>query len=367
MKRTDLTVLDGAEIATRLRSVRKEKGLRQNDVCESAQVNQKTLSQWELGDVPESIPVFGRIALALGLTPDSLLIGTPDETALAGARARLAPDLQDDMMAITRDLINLHAAALAQGPGESPITIYREFLDRVVQRATGKIVSLPVGTTITKDKNVKAYTPPPGLPSAKDVAVKIAKDDAPAYGKPVPVELRPTDYWRQRLKIVHYSTEKAPRTVPVPGWSGLAAGPGRDVEPENPIFMEAAKVKKDTRFFIVRGDSMFPTFKDNEIITVRDLGAGGLVLPPLARGASKSPLDAIKRQVPNDSACLISINNEELTVKRIRYAARSNQDWHLMIMADNPTYTDYPRPTGREDEVIFWAVVEGLAKPMVED
>jgi transcriptional regulator with XRE-family HTH domain len=137
MKQTS-QVVDANELATRLRERRKAAGMNQGQLSAAAEMPQTTLSQWEQGDVPAAIPAFARVALALQETPNDLLLATPKENELARERSGLPAEIADDMMALTRVMVSMHRKAEAQGPGVSPITLFRQHAESLNDRLLGR-------------------------------------------------------------------------------------------------------------------------------------------------------------------------------------------------------------------------------------
>lgn len=68
--------LDYTEIGKRIAKRRKELGLRQVEVCERAEINDKYLSCIERATSIPSLEVIMRLALALETTPDEFLTGS---------------------------------------------------------------------------------------------------------------------------------------------------------------------------------------------------------------------------------------------------------------------------------------------------
>lgn len=68
--------LDYSEIGRRIARRRKELGLRQVQVCERAEINDKYLSCIERATSIPSLEVIIKLALALNTTPDEFLVGT---------------------------------------------------------------------------------------------------------------------------------------------------------------------------------------------------------------------------------------------------------------------------------------------------
>lgn len=68
--------LDYSEIGKRIARRRKELGLKQTEVCERAEINDKYLSCIERATSIPSLEVVMRLALALDTTPDEFLTGS---------------------------------------------------------------------------------------------------------------------------------------------------------------------------------------------------------------------------------------------------------------------------------------------------
>ena len=68
--------LDYTEIGRRIARRRKELGLKQAQVCEMVDINDKYLSCIERATSIPSLEVIMRLAIALDTTPDEFLIGT---------------------------------------------------------------------------------------------------------------------------------------------------------------------------------------------------------------------------------------------------------------------------------------------------
>lgn len=68
--------LDYSEIGRRIARRRKELGLRQTQVCEKAEINDKYLSCIERATSIPSLEVIMKLAIALDTTPDEFLTGS---------------------------------------------------------------------------------------------------------------------------------------------------------------------------------------------------------------------------------------------------------------------------------------------------
>lgn len=104
--------LDYTEIGKRIARRRKELGLRQVQVCERAQINDKYLSCIERATSIPSLEVLVKLAIALETTPDEFLTGT----------IRYEDDPWQD------------AARLLHGLDEEKLTIAKSFLSWLRQQ-----------------------------------------------------------------------------------------------------------------------------------------------------------------------------------------------------------------------------------------
>jgi hypothetical protein len=139
-----------------------------------------------------------------------------------------------------------------------------------------------------------------------------------------------------------------------------AAGSSRECElAENPIYTDRP-LKSYQQYFMIHGESMVDTLHDGDVVVVRDLGPNGIVLPPLSKQKSRTPLPRMKQFIPDLSVCILSIDSSDITCKRIRYDG-NDHNWHLLVVADNTTTPGFPTVVKRETEITFWAVVEGVA------
>ena len=68
--------LDYSQVGKRIAQRRKELGLKQAEVCERAEINDKYLSCIERATSIPSLEVVMRLALALDTTPDAFLTGS---------------------------------------------------------------------------------------------------------------------------------------------------------------------------------------------------------------------------------------------------------------------------------------------------
>lgn len=220
-----------------------------------------------------------------------------------------------------------------------------------------------------------------GLNSAPDLAMHS-------------IEKRPL-FTNMRKNIPTFSTAVASHgRAAIPQWMNLAAGPGRPLErcKEDICFIESSignvarrnspttgsfsslhpfrntglnkGLPRSAHFHaaLIKGDSMLETLHDGDCVILDSFGEQGEKLTPLSCEDAKNPIDRLRAKVPDDSICVLSVNDHnDLTVKRVRYARQSGSNWHLLMLADNPHEKGYPRIISRSDDVIFWARVVGIA------
>lgn len=72
MIRSDIT----AEIGRNLRRARKKKHLTQQDISDRTGISRATIGKYETGEVEIGITIFFAICEAIGVRPESVLMGT---------------------------------------------------------------------------------------------------------------------------------------------------------------------------------------------------------------------------------------------------------------------------------------------------
>jgi len=179
--------------------------------------------------------------------------------------------------------------------------------------------------------------------------------------KVIPIEAKPKKMNR-RDEIPVYRILKTSRKPPKgvkarPHWYGLAAGFGRELEQcEDYYYFRELPDWRGVHSATIKGDSMEDTLLDGDLVLLQEFG-GRLVLPAIGAGDEKGPMLRLKAQVPDECICVVSINDDSPTLKRIQYSEFGN-DWHISVVADNPSAWK-ARPIGRADEVVFYAKLMG--------
>ena len=112
----------------------------------------------------------------------------------------------------------------------------------------------------------------------------------------------------------------------------------------------------------IRGDSMRETLLPGDTIILSALnGRDGITLPSLTRGKKKNSLTNLRKAVPHDSICALSIDDSDTTLKRVVYQeGKNDEDWHMIIEADNSAEWQSLVVT-RQHSVRFLALFEALA------
>ncbi|WP_295215541.1 helix-turn-helix transcriptional regulator [Ruminococcus sp.] len=87
-------ILDYKQIGRNLARRRKELKLKQAEVCERAEINDKYLSCIETARSIPSLEVFLKLCTALGTTPDHILLGSVRQTEYAKDDAAMLEKFQ---------------------------------------------------------------------------------------------------------------------------------------------------------------------------------------------------------------------------------------------------------------------------------
>jgi hypothetical protein len=172
-----------------------------------------------------------------------------------------------------------------------------------------------------------------------------------------------------RADIPIFSIRRKPEAgdVPVPKWLDLAAGPGCDLKiSEDYYYIPRISAGRGIHMALIRGDSMCDTLKPGDVVVLEELPADRRVLPGIESEDEKNPISYLRSLVPNDSIAVLSINDEGPTIKRVRYSKQDGKDWKVVILADNGSMLEYPRPIDHKDEVTFWAKLIGIGEEAKE-
>jgi hypothetical protein len=205
--------------------------------------------------------------------------------------------------------------------------------------------------------------------SVLDMARRLTKagpaEEAVPAVRPLEARPRPLNLRAQLAVFSRCEQPDAGHRKAIPHYTGLAAGPGREVEASEDLLWVREHLPGSG---IVSGrvatDSMLDTLLPGDIVLMQEYNGGkGVELKAIGKGDPKAPLNHIRLQVPDQSVCLLAFNGEAPFLKRVRYAdARADQqDWDMFITADNQGVWE-PRPVLREDSVRFYSRVLGLVR-----
>lgn len=197
-----------------------------------------------------------------------------------------------------------------------------------------------------------------------DVAVAAMKEEIKSdLGLAMPQirmpERRPKRINR-REELPRYHISKTGKGMKLPQWLNLAAGHGCDLEKsEDYVYLEENQGKAGLHTATVRGRSMEDTLVPGDMIVLEEFGGGPIMLSP--RGDDpKNSYRVLNARVPQDAICVLSINDDAPTLKRISYDfSRGMMDWRLMILAENMIEWA-PRAVSRNDSVTFYAKMVGI-------
>ncbi len=255
---------------------------------------------------------------------------------------------------------------LAQFPGLRGLIAYYMTLSADERQAMLTLLRIPAEPEQTS-----------GTPAEQAPASSKNADDTPAvdrilkagYGRMrvniLPIVDRPkAQNHRDELAVWKIQKRSSRAPVKLPKWYGLACGGGRELQkcPDYIYFRELPDWKNH-HSAVVRGDSMRETLLPQDIVILRMLNnSEGVALEPLDSDDLKGPMQRLQAYVPPRAICVVRINDEEPTLKRVLYhAGQTSKDWKLTIVADNPAEWE-PRPIGLKDHVVFYARVIGLAQ-----
>ena len=166
----------------------------------------------------------------------------------------------------------------------------------------------------------------------------------------------------RRDELAVYRIAKEAKGHKLPQWLNLACGPGMELE-KSPdfIYVEMPGRVKGIHSAVVRGDSMTDTLSPGDIVILEEFNGGEIKLEPLGDDP-KNSYRMLQARIPDEAICVISINRDPPTLKRVIYdTSRGAADWTLLFVADNALEWK-PRPVGRNEEITFWAKLIGLAK-----
>lgn len=315
-------------------------------VAKAAGVSEVAVSRWgTVLDQSVKLPTVyecERVAETLDVSACWLAFGEgPQNRAAAAYAFSIAKKLQADPRLAT-------LIASFDTAGESGKQAL-EGLAKVVAptRPAGSIIESDVTT------KTKATTAP---------RISVA-EEAPAY--PMPRKQVTARNDRDRIaefKIVKRGKRTAKK---LPKWLGMAAGPGRELQlcPDF-LYLVGLDHARDLHAVIVTGDSMEETLHDNDAIVLQAFGDTGIILEPLEPGQEKGPVQRLQAQVPDDSICVVQIDQDPPTLKRVRYHGEHTDDWKITIEADNPPAWNNGKafPIEREHHFVIWAKLLGLAK-----
>ena len=232
---------------------------------------------------------------------------------------------------------------------------------------------IPPFSSIKADGDFKVYTPPPSKKPETKPNQGVVSEDAAPYGSdpmkmsgpevaPIEEQLAPVDL-RDELPVFHVSKRAGKFPIKIPKWF-VAAGAGREIQScKDYLYFRELPDWKNYHSAEVVGESMLQTLRPHDMVILKVLNNNeGIALEPLDSDDLKSPMQRLQAYVPNRSICVLRINQDEPTLKRVLYyPGQTSKDWKLVIEADNRSVWA-PRPIDLKDHVVFYAVAVGLAK-----
>ena len=243
-------------------------------------------------------------------------------------------------------------------------------LDRgMTQGLLAGVISCDPSYISTIEKGETRKQPTPDFILKLALALRVNPGDL-LFGGPdevslVPIAPKPKPVNRRGdLQIIKLERVDAGDPSALPNWLNAAAGPGHFLMlSEDYWYVPRVRTgaSRNWHTAIIRGTSMQDTLVPGDKIVMEHFGDKGLELPPMENErAEKQPRAYFEQRVKQDSICAFSINNEGITIKRVRYQGEG-EDWMMLIVADNqaewPAYSVSPR-----DHVTIWAKVVGIGE-----
>ncbi|MBE7466711.1 MAG: helix-turn-helix domain-containing protein [Planctomycetes bacterium] len=305
------------EFSARLLGLMRKAGLNQSQLSSASGVSQSGISKYLKGAALPKSKIADQLSEALGVSPEFLIHGRDGgEPAGIVLRGR-----EPEAIALIRE-------AEASGP----------FAYDVVIRA--------IRTTV---KNLM-----PVILDHNGERMEIVK---PQYDPVV------SD---RRDEIPVYAIERTGGRVSgaIPRWYDIACGNGSELERcEDCMYFRELPDWRGRHSMRVRGESMMNTLIPGDFVIVNEiLGPDGLLLSAIESQDEGMSLMRFERFVRHDDICVLSINDDAPTLKRVRIRKGSGSaNWWLYIDADNRGAWPGFNVTSK-DSVRFYATLIGRAK-----
>lgn len=326
--------------AERLEEALKKRGLTQVKFCEEHGFNRGTLSGWKEKSEPSYEDMF-RLAEKLQVRPGWLYFNDTFEAA---------DDEEKSLIEVWRKMTEAERSGF--------LNTFKAIADaRIAQKKPGKRTkpsTLQTSAEIVIDRDVI---------KPKTFVGISAKEPEEKYGvKPIgprqPVNLR------HLLPVYHRTTPEDPKAVPIPKWLNMAAGDGSDLELcEDYIYFRELPDWKGVHSAVIRGDSMLMTLEPGDVVVMKEFDGGVWELPQIEHPDEKAPLVEFKRRTKlgDNDICVLSINDDPPTLKRIVFDTSRGTDWKLQIIADNPPAWRTTFQVALGDKVVFHAKIMGIS------
>lgn len=174
----------------------------------------------------------------------------------------------------------------------------------------------------------------------------------------------------RRDEIAPYEIERrGTATGAIPHWYDLACGEGSELERcEDYIYYRELPDWKGRHSMKIKGESMMNTLQPGDFVIVREiLGPSGLTLSSIENPDDGISLIRFQSFVRHDDICVVGINGDAPTLKRVMIRKRPGVRWSLSIRADNPLAARNFGSGGiydisRDESVCFYATLIGRAK-----
>lgn len=126
-------VVDVTEVMSAIKNTREAQGLSHEDLAKRVGMDKTTIYKWERDGREGGCCQVARVLLALGLTPNQVLL---EETSLEKQAAEMVrPELQDDVRRVVLALVMLDR--MCEGAPDGPVKVFAEHVEGLNRQFLG--------------------------------------------------------------------------------------------------------------------------------------------------------------------------------------------------------------------------------------
>ncbi len=248
-------------IGENIRRLREQHGLTQRELGEIAGVSDKAVSTWELGIKEPRLGAVARIAAHFGVSKSAILDDTAPASAFAAVLEQLCAAWGRTPERLERDLGFSHGRLLMLRRGTaSPTAAELDTLSAYFRTPRAVLLG---ETVLPEGSNVAPLPPERGIPSPRPRRVMPPLSYTPVGSSSFGTSLRD-----ERAHIIPLSVR---RRIPVLGRvpAGVPIEAVTDVVEELELDTRLSSSGYDYFGLLVTGDSMYPEYRDGDIVILR--------------------------------------------------------------------------------------------------